>query len=352
MASRSKTKTKPRAKKKAGPKGLGGFFLRGLITLLPVILTVVVFGLLFQMVDRYVTGPINTTIYWSLEGNALGWKALDNFGIDPLDKKYLDPELLPLDLQTLARNRPEGFADPEFLDRLSVHRHEHLSWVRDLDELAIRRERLRADVRGHVHPLIGVLLSLLLVLWLGWLVGGFVGRRIVGKLDLAMQKIPVVKSVYPYSKQLVEFFFAEKQIEFDTVVAIPYPSPGIWSIAFITSNSMRTLRQETGRNLISVFVPSSPMPMTGYTVFLDSDRVIPLPITVDEALRVTMTGGVLIPPREKVDELYDDFQAVKQRVLEGDVPGEPGEGVDADPGMAEETLDEPPDEETKKEERA
>jgi uncharacterized membrane protein len=116
-----------------------------------------------------------------------------------------------------------------------------------------------------------------------------------------------VKSVYPYSKQLVEFFFAEKQIEFDTVVAIPYPSPGIWSIAFITSSSLKTLREETGKELVSAFVPSSPMPMTGYTVFIEPDRIIPLPISIDEALRITMTGGVLIPPNEKVDDLFDEL---------------------------------------------
>jgi uncharacterized membrane protein len=305
MPKRFIRKPKPK-KKKPPPKGVGGFFLRGVITVLPVILTFVVFGLLFQMVNRYVTGPINSTIYWSIEGNGLGWKLLDRFGIDPLQAEYLDPELLPLELQTLAR-RPEGFAGPEFLDRLSVHRNRNLGFFRDLDDLAIRRERLRQDVTAHIHPLIGVFLSLLLVLWLGWLVGGFVGRRIVGKLDDAMQLIPVVKSVYPYSKQLVEFFFAEKQIEFDTVVAIPYPSPGIWSIAFITSSSLKTLREETGKELVSAFVPSSPMPMTGYTVFIEPDRIIPLPISIDEALRITMTGGVLIPPNEKVDDLFDEL---------------------------------------------
>ncbi len=305
MPSRFIKKPKPK-KRKPAPKGVGAFFLRGVITVLPVILTLVVFGLLFQMVDRYVTGPINSTIYWSIEGNGLGWKLLDRFGIDPLDGAYLAPDLLPLELQTLAR-RPEGFAGPEFLDRLSVHRNENLSLFRDLDDLAINRDKLRQDVTGHIHPLIGVFVSLMVVLWLGWLVGGFVGRRIVGKLDEAMQLIPVVKSVYPYSKQLVEFFFAEKQIEFDTVVAVPYPSPGIWSLAFVTSSSLKTLRAETGKELISAFVPSSPMPMTGYTIFIEPERAIPLPISIDEALRVTMTGGVLIPPHEKVDDLFDEL---------------------------------------------
>jgi uncharacterized membrane protein len=280
--------------------GLSAFFFRGLVTLLPVVLTLVVFGLLFQMVNRYVTGPINSTIYWTLERNALGWQALELLGLDPLDEKYLSPELLPLDVRTIANTSPEGFADPRFKEAVSLYRHGHLGLFRDLEELAIHADRLRGDVRGRVHPLVGVVLSLLLVLWLGWLVGGFVGRRLMQHVDRTMTLIPVVKSVYPYSKQLVEFFFQKKKIEFDTVVAVPFASAASWSIAFCTNGSLRTLDRSTGKELVCVFVPSSPMPVTGYTVFVEVERVIPLPITVDEAVRIIMTGGVLLPPSERV----------------------------------------------------
>jgi uncharacterized membrane protein len=290
-----------RAKPEKTPRSsMSRFFLRGLVTLAPVVLTVVVFGLLFQMIDRYVTGPINSMIYWSLEHNPLGWNALEEMGIDPFARKYLDPAALPLELQDLARSSPEGYSDPRFIEALERHREEHLSLFRDFDTLAIRRDKLRDDVKGRVPPFFGVMISILLVLWLGWLVGGFVGRRLVSRLDQTMYAIPVVKSVYPYSKQLVEFFFADRTLEFDTVVAVPYPSKGLWSVGFVTSSALKTLRAATGKRLVSVFVPSSPMPMTGYTVFIDPSELISLPITVDEALRITMTGGVLVPPHEIV----------------------------------------------------
>jgi len=298
------------------PTGLAAFFFRGVVTLLPVVLTVVIFGLLFQMVNRYVTGPINAAIYWSLERNAVGWGALQGLGIDPLASDYLAPELLPVDIQTLATRSPEGFDDPRFREALVVHRHEHLGFFRDLDDLAIRAERLRDDVKGRVHPLIGVLVSLLLVLWLGWLVGGFVGRRFMQHVDRTMTLIPVVKSIYPYSKQLVEFFFEKKKIEFDTVVAIPYPTDGLWALAFVTNGSMRTLDQHSGKELVCVFLPTSPMPMTGYTLFVDVERVIPLPIPIEEAVRLVMTGGVLIPSQERV-----------VRAVPGAAPGAPPPAV-------------------------
>lgn len=324
-----------RGKKKsargASRRGLTGFFLRGLITLAPVLLTLIAFGLAFQMVNRYVTGPINKAIYWSLEGNDLGWRALRRMGIDPFDQKYLDTTNLPVQVQDEARR---GFSSESFKHALEIYRAQHDSFFKDLGDLAIQRDRLRADVQTVVHPLIGVLISLLLVLWLGWLVGGFVGRKIVSRLDQAMHVIPVVKSVYPYSKQLVEFFFADKQLEFDTVVALPYPSRGLWSIGFVTGSGLSTLREETGERLVSVFVPSSPMPMTGYTIFVPFENLIPMTISVDEALRITMTGGVIVPPSELVDDpLVDEAEG-------GAEPARPpaprlGEGP-SDPGSREE----------------
>lgn len=285
-----------KGKREPRPRGLGGFFLRGLIALLPAVLTLVVFGLAFQMGDRYVTGPINRTIYWCLEHNPLGWKALDRLGIDPLDVEFLDESLLPSDLRELIKTR--SLSDAFVLSEIERHREPHLGVLRDLEELAVDEDRLRADVAELVPPVYGIGLSILLIIWMGWLVGGFVGRKLVQRLDRTMHMIPVVRSVYPYSKQLVEFFFAEKRIDFDTVVAVPYPSPGLWSLAFVTSSGLRTLHEETGKELITVFIPSSPMPMTGYTIFLEEERTIPLSISVDEALRITMTGGVLIPPDE------------------------------------------------------
>ena len=324
---------RPRRKKKpkAPRRGLSGFFLRGLITLAPVLLTLIVFGLAYQMVDRYITGPINSAIYWSLEGNSLGWKALKRFDIDPLDTRYFDTSKLPADLQEEASQVGLRYSSDSFQTALSLYRASHDSFFKDLDELCIEENRLRSDVQAVVHPLIGVLLSLLLVLWLGWLVGGFLGRRIVNGLDQMMHVIPVVKSVYPYTKQIVEFFFADKKIEFDTVVCVPYPSKGVWSLGFVTGSALHTLREETGERLVSVFVPSSPMPMTGYTVFFPFDVLIPIPISVDEALRVTMTGGVLVPPHEMVDDpMVEEFEApVEETLAEGT-----GEDATPSPGSS------------------
>ena len=301
-------------KRKKKPSRILRFFLRGLITLLPIVLTLVIFGLLLQMVRTYVTGPINSGIYWSLERNAIGWSALRAMGVDPYHEDFLDASLLPLSLRALS-----NVDDPRFDEALAEHRAKNESFfLRDFEDLGIRRKALDDAVRARVHPVVGLVLSFLLVVWLGWLVGGFVGRRVVHRLDRALHVIPVVRTVYPYSKQIVEFFFAEKKIDFETVVAIPYPSPHLWSVAFVTSTAPKTIREHTGKDLVSCFVPSSPLPLTGYTIFVEASRIIPLPITVDEALRITMSGGVLIPPQEQADKTLPEALNVPQARAVGD----------------------------------
>jgi uncharacterized membrane protein len=276
------------------------FFLRGLLTLLPVVFTVFILVTAWGFVTRYVTGPVNSVLYWGLERNALGWEALRAIGVEPYDEALLDPQALPLELQD--RLRELGSTDADFRAELAAWRDAREGFLRRPADLAIHGGRLRRDVSARVPSVIGLLLSVLLVLSLGSLAGGYLGARLLARAESALHVIPVVRSIYPYTKQLVDFFLAESKLEFDTVVALPYPRSGLWSLGFITSSGLRTLREHSGRNVVSVFVPSSPMPMTGYTIFAPAEDLIPMPFTVDEALRVIVSGGVLTPPQEAVAE--------------------------------------------------
>lgn len=272
------------------------FFLRGLLTLLPVVFTSFILVTAYGFVTRYVTGPVNRAIYWGLEQNALGWHALRAMGVEPYDDAYLTPEALPLELQDRLRELGPSHAD--FQDELARWRESREGVLRDLDRLAISGERLRRDVTARVPAVVGLVGSMLLVLTLGSLAGGYLGSRLLAQAERALHVIPVVRSIYPYTKQLVDFFLAERKYDFDTVVAVPYPRQGAWSLGFVTNSGLRTLREQSGRNLVCVFVPSSPMPMTGYTVFVPVEDLVPMPFTVDEALRVIVSGGVLTPPLE------------------------------------------------------
>ncbi len=99
-------------------------------------------------------------------------------------------------------------------------------------------------------------------------------------------------------KQVVEMIFGEKQISFNRVVLVEYPRKGIWSVGFLTSAGMRDIRDQAGEDVLTVFVPSTPTPFTGFTITVARSEVIDLPISVDEAIRFVLTGGVLVPPQQ------------------------------------------------------
>jgi uncharacterized membrane protein len=258
---------------------------------------VFIFVVVINFVNSYVTAPINGTIYWTLEHNGLGWRALRSMGIEPYDPKYVHLSALPVELRSQFTS-----AGPtkEVMQSISDYRARHEDFFRDFDELAIDADRLRRDVKGNVHPIIGLAVSILVVLTLGYLASGFLGRRSIQLIDRTLNAIPLVRSVYPYTKQFVEFALSERQLEFDTVVAAPYPSPNVWSIAFVTNAALSSLRKSTGKNLVTLFIPTSPMPMAGVTVFMAVEDLIPLPFSVDEALRITVSGGVLAPASDSV----------------------------------------------------
>lgn len=298
--------TPPNVPSSAPTKRSRGFFLRGLAVLLPTVLTLALFATAWQFLERYVTGPINAGVYGALEGNGLGWSVLRSMDIEPYDREFLDKEALPPDLHDRI-DELGGYGSMTFSVVLCAWRTQNETFLRDFGSLAIDRERLRGAVIARVHPAIGTVLTLALVLTFGYLASGFLGRRLTSAMDALLMRIPLVRSVYPTAKQLVEFFFADNKLEFDHVVAVPYPSADIWSLGFVTGNGLRSLNEAAGKQLVTVFVPTSPMPMTGFMVFLEPDRIRPLDLSVEEALRITVTGGVIVPPNERVSELEPDL---------------------------------------------
>ena len=151
-----------------------------------------------------------------------------------------------------------------------------------------------------LSPTLSMALSVVLavggLLLLGLWFSGFLGRKIYGLFERLLEKIPLIGAIYPYVKQITEFFFGEeKKVEFKRVVSVPYPRPGVYSLGFLTGSSAKAINEATGMELISVFVPSSPMPATGYTMFVPASDIIEMPLTVEEALRTIVSGGVLLP---------------------------------------------------------
>ena len=136
--------------------------------------------------------------------------------------------------------------------------------------------------------------------------------------------MPIFKQVYPYVKQVVDFLFSDdKPIQFNRVVVVEYPRQGVWSVGLVTGSTMKSIEESSG-DAITIFIPSSPTPFTGYTITVPRSEVRELPISIDEALRFTISGGVLVPPHEAVpdrDAASSKPSGPEHRILPKDEPG-------------------------------
>jgi len=321
-------------REKKASKKKKNFFVRGLVVLLPAVLTIFVFATVVQFVNTYLTKPINAAILTVLDGNSLGWQALGLMDVDPRAQQFVDFDQLPIDLQArIGQGRELGELGSQAAQAaIENFRTDRYTWIRNLEKLAIDREKLRSATP--VPEWIGILLAAVIVLFLGYLASGFLGRGLIASFDKALTRIPIVRSVYPYTKKLVDFFLSDNELEFDTVVAAPYPSEGVWAIGFVTGGGLKSIHAELGGNFLSVFIPTSPMPMTGFTVFIEAERLIPLDISVDEALRVTVSAGVLVPESEQVstlDETHERWQALGMDSATGKPKARKGSSDPKDP---------------------
>ena len=158
-----------------------------------------------------------------------------------------------------------------------------------------------------------LLLAALAVYLFGRVLTTFVGRRLVARMDRVMASLPVIGSIYPHAKQISGFLFGEEEMQFQRVVAIEYPRHGCYQLGFATSTAPQKLTERTGTRLVSVFVPTSPTPLTGWTVMVPENEVVHLDLTVDEAIRFILSCGVLLPSAPGVPAKPPEPPAENQR---------------------------------------
>ncbi|MCA9127513.1 MAG: DUF502 domain-containing protein [Planctomycetales bacterium] len=155
--------------------------------------------------------------------------------------------------------------------------------------------KLRYMPRWFTIPLL-LLVLLSVLFFVGRFLAAGVGRFFVTAFERIINQLPVVRNLYSSVKQVTDFVLSEREIEFTRVVAIEYPRVGIWSLGFVTSDSLHPLRDSLQEDMVSVFVPTSPMPMTGFTVNVRKREAIDLELTIDQAVQFIVSCGVVCPP--------------------------------------------------------
>jgi uncharacterized membrane protein len=150
-------------------------------------------------------------------------------------------------------------------------------------------------VFGTYVPGVGVVLSLLVLFLTGLLVKNLFGSQMVRGLESLVRRIPVIGAVYGGAKTFSETVLTDKGKSFKQVVMVEFPRKGIYSIGFITAHELEEAQAKTAQVVTCVFVPTTPNPTTGFLVLVPKDEVTYMDMTVDEAFKMLLTLGVVVP---------------------------------------------------------
>jgi len=150
---------------------------------------------------------------------------------------------------------------------------------------------------GFNVPGLGILLSLSMIWLTGMLVANFLGTKLISFWESFLDQIPLVRSIYKAVKQIAEAVFGNDDQTFQKAFLVQYPRNGLWTLAFQTSTQQGEAQAKTGINeVVNLFVPTTPNPTSGFFIMASRNEIIELELNVDDALKMVISGGVVVPP--------------------------------------------------------
>jgi uncharacterized membrane protein len=159
------------------------------------------------------------------------------------------------------------------------------------------------NLLGFSIPGFGVIIALSILLLTGMLAANLFGRRFVEMWERILNRIPLVRSIYSSVKQISSTIFDPSGKSFRKVVLLEYPRKGLWSIGFLTNDSMGDELCSVDDTLVSVFIPTTPNPTSGFIIMTRKDEITELNMNVEEAFKFVISMGVIIPDNGTLEEL-------------------------------------------------
>lgn len=194
------------------------------------------------------------------------------------------------------------------LDLVNRYAGQYVNWVivhvaasvsgRPVEDVQAWYTAYWLDVLGIVGAVVGLCVA-------AYLLGTLIGARLLEWLESLVIRLPLLRKIYPGAKQVSEFFFSERPVEFRRVVAVQFPRPGYWMVGFVTGRGLGAIARAAGKELVSVFVPTTPAPVTGFVVSVPREEVVDLPLTIDEAFQYLISAGVILPASERANSLRE-----------------------------------------------
>ena len=149
---------------------------------------------------------------------------------------------------------------------------------------------LDIDIRG-----IGVIVFFIFTIVVGWVAKGLLGRSLIGWAEGVVTSLPVVRTIYSGLKQIVETVLAQGQHSFEKACLVEYPRRGVWAIGFISTDARGEVTALTEQDLVSVFVPTTPNPTSGFLLFFPRREVKMLDMSIEDAAKLVISAGLVYP---------------------------------------------------------
>jgi uncharacterized membrane protein len=149
---------------------------------------------------------------------------------------------------------------------------------------------------GQFIPGFGFVATILTILLAGLITRNIIGRKFFNLGEIIVEKIPVARSIYSGLKQIIETVTKSQTETFSKVVMIEYPRKGLLSLGFVTCAAKGEIQEVTNESVVNVFVPTTPNPTSGVLVFVSKKDIIPLSMTVEDGIKLVVSGGIVTPP--------------------------------------------------------
>lgn len=173
-----------------------------------------------------------------------------------------------------------------------------INWLVEISDqaMALLPEPYKpSNLLGLDLPGVGILLALVFIVVIGALTTHFVGSYLMGLVNRAMERIPVIRTVYKATRQLLESIFSDSAKAFQRVVLVQFPGRGRWVMGFVAGQSTLPTEHGSSDPLVSVFIPSTPLPTTGWLLFVDEAELVQLDMSVEAGMKLVLSGGTLPP---------------------------------------------------------
>lgn len=184
---------------------------------------------------------------------------------------------------------------------ITVYMSYHLLiWINNVTSRLVPQQWSIGDFVPYAVPGAGLILLIFSMIVIGMLTTGYVGKFFVRLWEALVQKMPIVSSIYSLMKQIFETFLSQKTRSFSKVVLVEYPRRGLWTIAFVSKDETCGEADEKIKSkTLSIFVPTTPNPTSGFLIFVPENDVIKLDMSVEDGIKYVISCGIVTPTELK-----------------------------------------------------